>query len=123
MAVSDKLPEIEVQVLVEGEPAVEYEPPVEYDKKIGTVSFSHHPKTVVKYVECLSNAYFAIKFEVDDDYKFDHDGFMLRCLCRRRILRRRGWLLRKSRWVPKRRGISGRQRLHSEVQVRVYKHK
>lgn len=54
MAVWDKLPKIEVQVLVEGEPAVKYEPPVEYDEKDRDLIIQSPPKTVVKYVECVS---------------------------------------------------------------------
>ena len=70
MAIYDKLPEIEVPVLVEGAPAVEYDETVffrcETKKMLANM--------VVKYIPCIFDANFAFQCKVYAKYQSKYDS-------------------------------------------------
>jgi len=73
MAVFPFLPDIEVDILVHGEPLKEYDEPPDVD--------NGEPKTIVKYIEAVSDSNFEIRLHLNSAYQHrghgvDADKFM-----------------------------------------------
>lgn len=72
MAIFKEIPEFDARILVDGKVAVEYD---ENDpKKLAKIP----PRAVFKYIECNSDAYFAVQCEIDRKYKFEYESLQFK---------------------------------------------